>query len=94
MSGDDPGEIRVRGANLFSGYWPDGGDGPDADGWWSTGDIAVVEPHGDLVLVDRLRELVIVSGFNVYPTEVEAVIAELHEVAEAAVIGAPRRGDR
>ncbi len=89
VSGDDPGEIRVRGPNLFSGYWPDGSDGPDSDGWWSTGDLAVVEPNGDLVLVDRLRELVIVSGFNVYPTEVEAVIAELDGVAEAAVIGAP-----
>jgi long-chain acyl-CoA synthetase len=89
VSGADPGEIRVRGDNLFSGYWPDGADGPDADGWWSTGDLAVVDPHGDLVLVDRLRELVIVSGFNVYPSEVEAVIADLPEVAEAAVIGAP-----
>jgi long-chain acyl-CoA synthetase len=89
VSGADPGEIRVRGANLFSGYWPDGKDGPDDDGWWSTGDLAVVDPHGDLVLVDRLGELVIVSGFNVYPSEVEAVIAELDDVAEAAVIGAP-----
>jgi long-chain acyl-CoA synthetase len=89
VSGDDPGEIRVRGPNLFSGYWPDGSDGPDPDGWWSTGDLAVVEPNGDLVLVDRLRELVIVSGFNVYPTEVEAVISEIDGVAEAAVIGAP-----
>jgi long-chain acyl-CoA synthetase len=89
VSGTDPGEIRVRGDNLFSGYWPDGADGPDADGWWPTGDLAVVDPHGDLVLVDRLRELVVVSGFNVYPSEVEAVIADLAEVAEAAVIGAP-----
>ena len=89
VSGTDPGEIRVRGQNLFSGYWPDGAGGPDAEGWWSTGDLAVVDPHGDLVLVDRLRELVIVSGFTVYPSEVEAVIADLPEVAEVAVVGAP-----
>ncbi len=89
VSDGDPGEIRVRGDNLFSGYWPDGADGPDPHGWWSTGDLAVRDPYGDLVLVDRLRELVIVSGFNVYPTEVETVVAELDEVGEAAVIGVP-----
>jgi long-chain acyl-CoA synthetase len=85
--GDDPGEIQIRGANLFSGYWPDGGGGPDADGWWSTGDIGFLDPTGDLFLVDRLKELVIVSGFNVYPVEVEDVIEEVDGVAEAAVIG-------
>jgi long-chain acyl-CoA synthetase len=84
---EDAGEIHIRGDNLFSGYWPDGADGPDAEGWWPTGDVGYLEPSGDLVLVDRLKELVIVSGFNVYPSEVEEVIEELAEVAEAAVIG-------
>ena len=65
--GTDPGEIVVRGANLFSGYWPDGRDGPDADGWWATGDVAYADADGDLFLVDRLRELILVNGFNVYP---------------------------
>ncbi|RHW26630.1 AMP-dependent synthetase [Nocardioides immobilis] len=83
----DPGEIEIRGANLFSGYWPDGADGPDTDGWWPTGDVGVLDAAGDLHLVDRVKELVIVSGFNVYPTEVEAVILELPDVREAAVIG-------
>jgi long-chain acyl-CoA synthetase len=83
----DPGEIVVRGANLFSGYWPDGADGPDADGWFATGDVAVLDDDGDLVLVDRRRELILVSGFNVYPREVEDVIATLPEVQEVAVIG-------
>jgi len=83
----DPGEIVVRGANLFSGYWPDGSDGPDADGWWSTGDVAVVDDDGDLYLVDRRRELILVSGFNVYPREVEEVLETLDGVEEAAVIG-------
>ena len=85
--GEDPGEIQVRGANLFSGYWPDGAGGPDADGWWSTGDVGFLDRDGDLFLVDRLKELVIVSGFNVYPIEVEDVIREVDGVAEAAVIG-------
>jgi long-chain acyl-CoA synthetase len=87
-SAEDGGEIHIRGANLFSGYWPDGADGPDSEGWWATGDVGYLDPTGDLYLVDRVKELVIVSGFNVYPSEVEDVIAELDEVAEAAVIGA------
>jgi long-chain acyl-CoA synthetase len=85
--GDDPGEIWIRGENMFSGYWPEGGDGPDADGWWGTGDVGFLDASGDLFLVDRLKELVIVSGFNVYPVEVEEVIKEVAGVAEAAVIG-------
>ena len=85
--GDDPGEIWIRGDNVFSGYWPDGDDGPDDDGWWGTGDVGFLDASGDLFLVDRLKELVIVSGFNVYPVEVEEVIREVDGVAEAAVIG-------
>jgi long-chain acyl-CoA synthetase len=85
--GDDPGEIWIRGQNLFSGYWPDGEGGPDRNGWWGTGDVGFLDESGDLFLVDRLKELVIVSGFNVYPVEVEDVIRELVEVEETAVIG-------
>jgi len=85
----DPGEIVVRGANLFSGYWPDGRDGPDADGWWRTGDVAYADEDGDLFLVDRIRELILVSGFNVYPREVEDVLVTHPGIVEAAVIGAP-----
>jgi long-chain acyl-CoA synthetase len=87
--GTDPGEIVVRGPNLFGGYWPDGQDGPDEEGWWATGDIAYADGDGDLFLVDRLGELVIVSGFNVYPHEVELVLAAYPGVAEAAVVGVP-----
>jgi long-chain acyl-CoA synthetase len=86
--GVDPGEIQVRGDNLFSGYWPDGAGGPDDEGWWATGDVGFLDPSGDLFLVDRLKELVIVSGFNVYPVEVEDVIEEVDGVEEVAVIGA------
>jgi long-chain acyl-CoA synthetase len=85
--GSDPGEIVVRGANLFSGYWPDGHDGPDADGWWGTGDIAHADADGDLVLVDRIGELILVNGFNVYPAEIERVLDAHPGVSEAAVVG-------
>jgi long-chain acyl-CoA synthetase len=87
--GTDPGEIVARGDNLFSGYWPDGRDGPDQDGWWPTGDVAYADAEGDLFLVDRLRELILVSGFNVYPYEVEQVLQSHPAVAEAAVLGVP-----
>jgi len=85
--GTDPGEIVVRGANLFAGYWPDGTGGPDADGWWRTGDVAYADEDGDLFLTDRLGELILVSGFNVYPQEVEQVLASHPGVADAAVVG-------
>ena len=85
--GEDPGEIQIRGDNLFSGYWPDGSGGPDQDGWWSTGDVGFLDRTGDLFLVDRIKDLIIVSGFNVYPIEVEEVVRNVRGVAEAAVIG-------
>ncbi|MGA4728962.1 AMP-binding protein [Micromonospora taraxaci] len=87
--GTDPGQIVVRGPNLFDGYWPDGRGGPDADGWWGTGDIAYADEDGDLFLVDRLGELILVNGFNVYPHEVELVLAGHPGVAESAVLGVP-----
>lgn len=85
----DPGELIVRGANLFSGYWPDGSDGPANDGWYATGDVAIADQDDDLRLVDRRRDLILVSGFNVYPREIEAVLVQHPEVAEAAVVGVP-----
>ncbi|MEZ5112316.1 MAG: class I adenylate-forming enzyme family protein [Nocardioidaceae bacterium] len=84
---EDAGEIMIKGDNLFSGYWPDGADGPDEDGWWPTGDMGFLDSSGALFLVDRVKELVIVSGFNVYPMEVEDILEELPEVDSAAVIG-------
>jgi long-chain acyl-CoA synthetase len=86
---DDPGEIVVRGANLFSGYWPDGRDGPDRDGWFATGDLAVADEDGDLFLVGRRGDLILVSGFNVYPREVEQVLERHPDIAEVAVVGLP-----
>ncbi len=86
---EGPGEIWIRGANLFAGYWPDGADGPDADGWLGTGDLAYRDADGDLHLVDRRSDLILVSGFNVYPAEVERVLDSHPAVAESAVIGVP-----
>ncbi|WBB92894.1 AMP-binding protein [Verrucosispora sp. WMMC514] len=88
-SGTDPGQLVVRGPNLFSGYWPDGAGGPDADGWWPTGDVAYADADGDLFLVDRIGELILVNGFNVYPHEVELVLSAHPAVAESAVVGVP-----
>ncbi|WP_433266084.1 AMP-binding protein [Actinosynnema sp. CS-041913] len=88
---DEPGTglVAAKGDNLFSGYWPDGAHGPDADGWFRTGDVGYVDADGDLHLVDRAGDLIIVNGFNVYPHEVEQVLSELDEVAEAAAVGVP-----
>jgi long-chain acyl-CoA synthetase len=86
----EPGEIWIRGNNLFAGYWPDGQGGPDEFGWFPTGDIGYLL-DGELFLVDRARELIIVNGFNVYPAEVEEAIAEVQGVESVAVIGRSHR---
>jgi long-chain acyl-CoA synthetase len=88
---DEPetGRVAARGPNLFSGYWPDGAHGPDEDGWFRTGDVGYLDADGDLRLVDRANDLIIVNGFNVYPKEVERVLEELPQVAESAAVGVP-----
>jgi long-chain acyl-CoA synthetase len=86
----EPGEIWIRGDNLFAGYWPDGRDGPGELGWFPTGDVGYLL-DGELFLVDRARELIIVNGFNVYPVEVEEAIGELSGVESVAVVGRPYR---
>ena len=85
----DPGEVWVRGASLFTGYWPDGAGGPDSQGWFHSGDVAYADEDADLHVVDRRREVILVNGFNVYPREIELVIDDLPEVAEVAVVGVP-----
>jgi long-chain acyl-CoA synthetase len=88
----DAGEIWVKGPNVFMGYL----DEPEQtarvltrDGWLRTGDIATVDADGYLYLVDRAKDLIIVSGFNVYPAEVEETLAEHPGVAEVGVVGVP-----
>jgi long-chain acyl-CoA synthetase len=88
----DAGEIWVQGPNVFAGYWDDPVATAEVltpDGWLRTGDVAVVDDDGYLFLVDRAKDLIIVSGFNVYPAEVEEVIAEHPAVAQVAVVGVP-----
>ena len=86
----DPGEIWVRGPNVFKGYWNDKEATAVAltdDGWLRTGDIAIADDDGNLTIVDRAKDLIIVSGFNVFPAEVEEALL-LHPGVEAvAVIG-------
>ena len=88
----DAGEVWVRGPNVFQGYW----QAPEVtaavlteDGWLRTGDVAVVDDDGFLFLVDRVKDLIIVSGFNVYPAEVEAVLQEHPAIDGCAVVGVP-----
>ena len=88
----DEGEIWVRGDNVFKGYWND--DEATAavltpDGWLRTGDIAVTDDDGYLYIVDRAKDLIIVSGFNVYPAEVEDALLEHPGVEAVAVVGMP-----
>ncbi len=91
----DPGEIWVKGPNVFVGYWEDPeatAAALDADGWLHTGDVAIVDDDGILRLVDRAKDLVIVSGFNVYPAEVEEVLRTHPAVAGVVVGGVPHPG--
>jgi len=88
----DAGEIWVHGPNVFAGYWNDAEATARAltpDGWLRTGDIAVVDDDGALFLVDRAKDLIIVSGFNVYPAEVEDVMLEHPAIDACAVVGVP-----
>jgi long-chain acyl-CoA synthetase len=93
----DPGEILVRGPNVFAGYWndPEATAAVLAGGWLHTGDIAVADADGWLTLVDRAKDVIIVSGFNVYPGEVEDVLRTHPDVDDVAVVGEthPRTGE-
>ncbi|MBK5922170.1 hypothetical protein CCR80_14110 [Rhodothalassium salexigens] len=86
-----PGEVVVRGPQVVLGYLnqPDATGETIRDGWLHTGDIGVIDEDGALRIVDRKKDMIIVSGFNVYPAEVEDVLAQLPGVAQAAVIGVP-----
>ena len=90
----DEGEIWVRGFNVMQGYF----EMPEAtaeaitpDGWLRTGDIGVMDADGYIRITDRLKDMYIMNGENVYPAEVERAIYEIDGVAQAAVIGVPRQ---
>ena len=88
----DGGEVLLRGPNVMLGYLDDPeatAAAIDADGWLHTGDIGEVDERGNLRITDRLKDMYICGGFNVYPAEIEQVLARLDGVADAAVIGVP-----
>jgi len=86
-----PGELWVKGPQVMLGYWqrPSATDEVLKDGWLSTGDIVTVDEQGFLRIVDRKKDMILVSGFNVYPNEIEEVVSQHDKVLEVAAIGVP-----
>jgi len=83
-----PGEVGIKGPQVMQGYWrQDNSDTFSADGYFKSGDIGVLDEQGFLTLVDRKKDMILVSGFNVYPNELEAALTEHPKVLEVAVIG-------
>ncbi len=91
VAAGEPGELIVRGPQTMRGYWqrPDETAAVLKDGWLYTGDVAVMDTQGYFKIVDRKKDLVLVSGFNVYPNEIEDALAKMDAVLEAAVVGVP-----
>ncbi len=88
----EPGELVVRGPQIMRGYWnrPDAdGDSFTADGWLRTGDVAVIDDDGYIRIVDRIKDMIAVGGFKVYPSEIERVLYTHPAVKEALVLGTP-----
>jgi len=94
----ESGELCVRGPQVMKGYWQREEETAKVitdDGWLKTGDVAKMDEKGYFRIVDRLKDMILVSGFNVYPNEIESVIAGLEGVLEVGVIGVPdgKRGE-
>ena len=87
----EPGELCIKGPQVMLGYWqrPDATDEILQDGWLRTGDIAVMDEEGFLRIVDRKKDMILVSGFNVYPNEIEDVVMQHSGVQEVAAVGIP-----
>ena len=89
---DDAGELCIRGPQVMQGYWqrPEAtAEAINAEGWFLTGDVAVIQPDGYLKIVDRKKDMIVVSGFNVYPNELEDVVSKHPGVLECAAVGLP-----
>ena len=87
---DEPGELCIRGPQVMQGYWqrPEAtAEAINAEGWFFTGDVAVIQPDGYLRIVDRKKDMIVVSGFNVYPNELEDVVSKHPGVLECAAVG-------
>ncbi len=94
LAAGEIGEVQLRGPNIFKGYWKQPqktAESFTADGWFRTGDLGFREPDGYLTLCGRSKDLIISGGLNIYPPEVERVLAEHPAVAACAVIGCPDR---
>jgi long-chain acyl-CoA synthetase len=88
----EPGELCVRGPQVMKGYWQrpeDTAKTITSDGWLLTGDVAKMDEKGFFYIVDRLKDMILVSGFNVYPNEIEDVVMQMAGVLEAAAVGVP-----
>ncbi|MCP1315437.1 MULTISPECIES: AMP-binding protein [unclassified Halomonas] len=88
----EPGELCVKGPQVMKGYWNQDEEtrkAIDDGGWFHTGDIAVLQEDGYIRIVDRKKDMILISGFNVYPNEIEDVVAAHPDVVEAAVVGVP-----
>ncbi|MEH6606499.1 MAG: AMP-binding protein [Pseudomonadales bacterium] len=86
------GELLVRGPQVMQGYWqrPEAtAESIDKDGWFATGDVAIIQQDGFISIVDRLKDMILVSGFNVYPNEIEDVVYTHPDIIEAAAVGIP-----
>ena len=92
MPDGEPGELLARGPQVFSGYLgnPEANERAFHDGWFRTGDMAVMEADGWIRLVARIKEMIITGGFNVYPDEVEAILRSHPDIEDVAVVGRPR----
>ncbi len=89
---EQAGELCLRGEPIMSGYWnlpKASAEVLDKEGWLRTGDIALIERSGVIRLVDRIKDLVLVSGFNVYPSEIESLVDTLPEILECCAVGVP-----
>lgn len=88
----EPGELCVKGPQVMKGYWQredETRNSIDEDGWFHTGDIAILQDDGYIKIVDRKKDMILVSGFNVYPNEVEDVVAAHPDILESAAVGVP-----
>ncbi|WP_033007478.1 AMP-binding enzyme, partial [Xanthomonas oryzae] len=86
------GELCIKGPQVMKGYWKKADETAkvmDAEGWLHTGDIARMDEQGFVYIVDRKKDMILVSGFNVYPNEIEDVIATMPGVLEVAAVGMP-----
>ncbi len=88
-SNGTPGELWLRGPQIMAGYWPEKGSGLTTDGWLKTGDIAVMDEDGYFQIVDRIKDMVNVSGMKVYTTQVDEVLFHHPAVSMAAAFGVP-----